>query len=60
MQILYVPGLTSSNIDHANSTKEYGLGYIRHQAYQSHGRFPVRNTVAQRLEKEELTKALEE
>lgn len=40
--------------------RECEFGYIRHQGYQSYGMFPVRYIVAQRVEKEELTKALEE
>jgi hypothetical protein len=40
--------------------RECEFGYIRHQVYQSHAMFPVRNIVAQRIEKEELTKALQE
>lgn len=40
--------------------RECELGYIRHQVYQSYGMFPVRHIVAQRIEKEELTKALDE
>jgi hypothetical protein len=40
--------------------RECEFGYIRHQVYQSYGMFPVRYIVAQRIEKEELTKALEE
>jgi len=40
--------------------REYEFGYIRHQGYQSHGMLPVRHIVAQKIEKEELTKALEE
>jgi hypothetical protein len=33
---------------------------IRHQVYQSLGTFPARHIVAQNIEKQELTKALEE
>lgn len=40
--------------------REYEFGYIRHQAYRSYGMFPVRHMVAQTIEKQELTKALEE
>jgi hypothetical protein len=40
--------------------RELNFGYIRHQAYQSHGMFPARCIVAQKIEKEELAKALEE
>jgi len=36
------------------------FGYIRHQVYQSYGMFPARHMVAQKLEQQELTKALEE
>jgi hypothetical protein len=40
--------------------REYEFGYIRHQVFQSHGMFPVRHIVAQKVEKEDLAKALEE
>jgi hypothetical protein len=40
--------------------RECEFGYIRHQVYQSHARFPLRQALAQKIEKEELTKALEE
>jgi hypothetical protein len=40
--------------------RECEFGYIRHQVYQSYGMFPVRLLVAQKIEKQELTKALEE
>lgn len=40
--------------------REYDFGYIRSQAYQSCARFPTRYSVAQTMEKRELTKALEE
>jgi hypothetical protein len=40
--------------------RECEFGYIRHQVYQSHAMLPVRCMVAQKIEKEELTKALEE
>ncbi|KAL1966245.1 hypothetical protein VTN77DRAFT_4598 [Rasamsonia byssochlamydoides] len=36
------------------------FGYIRHQVYQSYGMFPERHMVAQEIEKQELTRALEE
>jgi len=40
--------------------REHNFGYIRHRAYQSHRVFPARCIVAQKIEKEELAKALEE
>jgi hypothetical protein len=40
--------------------RESEFGYLRHRAHQSYGMFPVRHIVAQKIEKEELTKALEE
>ncbi|KAL9131473.1 MAG: hypothetical protein Q9217_000621 [Psora testacea] len=40
--------------------RECEFGYIRHQVYQSYGMIPVRHMVAQKIEKEELTNALEE
>jgi hypothetical protein len=40
--------------------KECEFGYSRHQVYQSHARFPLRQTVTQKIEKEEFTKTLEE
>jgi hypothetical protein len=39
--------------------RECELGHIRHQAYQSYRMFPVRFMVAQTVEKQDLTKALE-
>lgn len=40
--------------------RECEFGYIRHKVYQSHGMFPVRHMVVQTIEKQELTKSLEE
>jgi hypothetical protein len=40
--------------------RESEFGYIRHDAYQSYGAYPVRPMVTQKIEKEELAKALEE
>jgi hypothetical protein len=40
--------------------RECEFGYIRHQVYQSYAMFPVRYMVAQKIEKQELTKVLEE
>lgn len=40
--------------------RECEFGYIRHQVYESYGMFPARHMVAQKIEKQELTKALEE
>jgi hypothetical protein len=37
--------------------RECEFGYIRHQVYQSYGMFPARHIVAQKIEKQELTKA---
>lgn len=61
MQILYVPGMTSSNTGQVKPTENASSAIsVRHQVYQSHAVFPVRCIVAQKIEKEELTKALEE
>lgn len=40
--------------------REYEFGYIRHQVYQSYGMFPARHMIAQKVEKQELARALEE
>ncbi len=42
------------------SNRKCEFGKIRHQVYQSYGMFPARHMVAQKIEKQELTKALEE
>ncbi|MCJ1394153.1 hypothetical protein MMC18_007031 [Xylographa bjoerkii] len=39
--------------------REHEFGYIRHQAYPSHKRFPMRQMVVQKIEKQELAEALE-
>lgn len=40
--------------------RECEFGYIRNQAYTSYGMFPQRHMIAQTMEKQELTKLLEE
>lgn len=40
--------------------RECEFGYIRHHVYLSYGMFPVRHMVASTIEKQELTKLLEE
>jgi hypothetical protein len=40
--------------------RECEFGYIRHQVFQKFGMFPARQMVAQKVEKQDLVKALEE
>lgn len=40
--------------------REYEFGYIRREVYQSLEMYPVRHFLAQKIEKQELAKALEE
>jgi hypothetical protein len=40
--------------------REHEFGYIRYKVYTSYGMFPMRHSVVQTIEKQELTKALEE
>lgn len=42
------------------SNRECEFGNVHHQVYQSYEMFPARHMVAQKIEKQELTKALEE
>ena len=52
--------MISYDTGQAKSTENYAFGYIRYRTYQSFGTFPMRYMVAQKIEKQELTQALEE
>jgi hypothetical protein len=52
-----------SDFEQHKSSKINGeceFSYIRHQVFQSYGMFPARHMVAQKMEKQDFAKALEE